>query len=448
MNEEIAKFTLVSKRILKTELSTVSATLVRYKEEIITAYAVFVTYCHEVYNDLTDSDTKAKQAILENLNHIANKFEECLIKLKCRYNLSECLFEFPTIEDVKIIGIEVDEQQQPETPNIELQPEIAANNSIAMALSTPEFLKLSASSINYKFSGDPLGLPSFIDSINLLQSLATTAALQTFLVSFVKTKLDGKAREYIDDTHTTIELIIASLRANIKPDNSKVVEGRMLALRLTHTTQDEFAKKVEELSESFRRSLIIEGISAAKATEMSIEKTIDLCRSQTKNEIVKSVLESSTFTSSKDVVAKLLTQSEKARKEHQILTYSTNRNQVSHRGRSNFNNNPNNHANNQRRGTNRQPRNDTRNNNNPNGGFTSDNRNGGFNRGRGRGNNHNNGRGFQHNYNGNFNRQPNNNFQNPNHFNNNNGQYVRVVTRDAPGNPGVPHQFTMGANEM
>lgn len=459
MNEEIAKFTLIAKRILKSEISTVPATLVRYKEEIITAYAVFVTYCQDIYTALTEEDVKPKEDILQSLNYVANKFEECLIKLKCQYNLSECLFEFPEIADVKIIGIEVEEPQQiaPEeqiVPPVGQANDIAleniTNNPIIMALTTPEFLKLSSSTINYKFSGDPLGLPSFIDAINLLQTLATTATLQTFLVAFIKTKLDGKAREYIDATHTTIEQIITSLRANIKPDNSKVVEGRMLALRLTNSSQDEFSKKVEELSESLRRSLIIEGMSAQKATEISIEKTIDLCRSQTKNEIVKAVLESSTFSSSKDVVAKLLTQSDKARKEHQILTYSTNRNQVSNRGRPNFNNNPNNHINNQRRGTNRLNRNDTRN-SNPNGGFTSDNRSGSFNRGRGRGSgNNNNNRGFHHNYNGSSNRQPNNNgnFQNHNNFNNNNGQYVRVVTRDAPGNPGVPHQFMMGANEM
>lgn len=437
MNKEIDKFKVVSKRILKENISVVPATLIKYKEDIVDAYIAFVNYCSNVYNSLQETDDKPKQDILSNLNYIANKFEECLIKLNCKYNISESLFELPDIDTIKIIGIEIDETVQEEELSVNNNP-----NNGTMVITTPEFLKLSSATINYRYAGDPLGLPSFIDSIKLLESLATEETLKTLLVSFVKSKLDGKAREYVDDSHDSIQSIITALKANIKPDNSKVVEGRMLALRLGHNTQDEFAQKVEELSESLRRSLIIEGISATKATEMAIEKTIDLCRSQTKNEIVKAVLESSTFTSTKDVVAKLLTQNDKAKKEHQVLVYRANRNQAPNQNRSNNNNRGrgrgNHNNNNSNRGSHNDQynRNSHSNNNSHNNGHNHQNNN----RGRGRGsyNNYNNrgSRNEQYNRNSYFNNNP-----------QNNGQYVRMVSRDEPGNAGVPQQFLMGATE-
>lgn len=77
-----------------------------------------------------------------------------------------------------------------------------------MALTTTEMLKLASSQINKNYGGDPLVLKSFIDSINLLNSLATTAELKTFSTSFIRTKLEGKARELLNDSDTTVKDII------------------------------------------------------------------------------------------------------------------------------------------------------------------------------------------------------------------------------------------------
>lgn len=95
----------------------------------------------------------------------------------------------------------------------------------------------------------------------------------------MKTKLDGRARGNLVADDTTTDAIIAKLQANIKPDNSKVLAGRILSLKLNYSEQTDLADKAEKLSEAFRRSLVIEGMSQEKATEMAIEKTIELCRS-------------------------------------------------------------------------------------------------------------------------------------------------------------------------
>lgn len=447
-------FVNVIKRVLKTNLSTNINTLKQYRIDTVNAFNTFSQTLRHIF---TVAEVASQKLIGENFEYAREKLNEVFARLQITSSvpIPSIVGEHINIDNISEIA---EEPSNFESHSSESSPNSDSNQSIFLepleleqiAMATPpttaEFLKLASSTLNYKYAGDPLALAAFIDSVRLLQTLATTDALRTFLVSFTKTKLDGRAREYINDTHTTIEHILSALRDNIKPDNSKVVEGRMLALRLTYNTQDDFSKKVEELSDSLRRSLIIEGMSAQKATEISVEKAIDLCRSQTKSEIVKAVLESATFASPKDVVAKLLTQSEKAKKEHQILSISSSRNQPGNRGRSSANNNSNN-ANNQRRGNNRhygQNRIDSRI-NNQNGSFNPPHRNGNFgsNRGRGRGNYHNNNRGFNQNFNGNFNRQPHNN----NNFHNNNAQYVGYTSADTPGNPGVPQQFLLGAND-
>lgn len=205
-----------------------------------------------------------------------------------------------------------------------------------------EFLKMASSHLNKTYSGDPLCLETFIDSLNLLNGLATSTELRTFFVAFIKTKLDGRAREFITADHNTVALIIDTLRRNIKPDNAKVIEGRMLALRFTTNTQNEFSDKVEELADAFRRSLIVEGIPPTKASEMVVDKTVELCRKNTHSDLIKSVLESSTFNSPKDVVAKLVTQVDKTKAEAQILSFHTNRRNRGNRfggNRQNYNHN-------------------------------------------------------------------------------------------------------------
>lgn len=105
--------------------------------------------------------------------------------------------------------------------------------------------------------------------------------------------------------------IIEALERDIHPDNSKVVEGRLLALRADKSKLVEFSEKAEELADALRRSLVIEDISQAKAREMTIEKTVEVCRNAARSDLVKSVLAST----------KLIVESSREEKEKQVLAF-------------------------------------------------------------------------------------------------------------------------------
>ncbi|XP_017489787.1 PREDICTED: nuclear pore complex protein nup43-like, partial [Rhagoletis zephyria] len=149
--------------------------------------------------------------------------------------------------------------------------------------------------------------------------------------------------------------------------------GKNASLHVINNNYTEFAKRVEELSDAFERSLIIEGMTQSKAHEMAVEQTVNVCRLNTRSDLVKSILSSTTFSDSKDVVAKMIVEQNNQVKERQVRYTNNgnnsryNNNGARHNG-NNFNNNSNRSSNNSNRNnnsninSNRRP--NSRNNNN------------------------------------------------------------------------------------
>lgn len=140
LKEEKDKFILIAKRILKTDLSKVPQTLIQYKQDIITGFNTFIEYCQRIsQEELTQTQ---KDTLFEELNVINVKFEECLVKLNCSYNLSAHLLDLVDPKTIYIINLEqppVLEQSNQSPHQTEIQ------GSPIMALANHEFLKIASS---------------------------------------------------------------------------------------------------------------------------------------------------------------------------------------------------------------------------------------------------------------------------------------------------------------
>lgn len=115
----------------------------------------------------------------------------------------------------------------------------------------------------------------------------------------------------------------------------------MLALRLIRGNYTEFTKRAEDLADEYRRSLRDENISKAKADQMAIKKTIELCRRIATSETVKSVVASSQYTKPSEVLATFVTQSDIAKREKreaETFKQSSNKNSNGYRGKNKFGN--------------------------------------------------------------------------------------------------------------
>lgn len=179
-------------------------------------------------------------------------------------------------------------------------------------------------------------LESFLTAIELVETVATSPAAKAVCIKFVRAKLDGRALEYLPEEVDTIQDISTALRHNIKPESSKVVEGKLLALRVEKNNFTKFNEQAEKLAESFRRSLVIECISKRKAQDMTVRKTVELCRKTARSEIVKSVLARSQFEQPADVLSKLIIEVDLVKKENRGEAETNNRNQNSNRRNSNL----------------------------------------------------------------------------------------------------------------
>lgn len=326
------KFITIAKRILKNNVSTNAKTLATYREDIVNAYNTFIQYIEINYDKVS---VEEKQKFIQNIEYIQDKFLRCLSKLSYSYEFIEGDLQqvdpddlVPCSGDFSLSYVS-DEDDYKET-KFEKPPSPPPNSnqntnqqSLKMDKDKLEFVNLAARTINKNYAGEPLGLTAFINSINFLRDVGTQANEGT-LRTFILTKLEGKALEALPTPHpNTIDEIIASLRTNITPDNSKVIEGRMLALRCDNSQLHNFTKQAEELAEALKRTLVIEGMTSTKANEITIQRTIEMCRASSKTDLVKSVLASSTFKDSKEVLSKFVIETANEVKDKQILAYKT-----------------------------------------------------------------------------------------------------------------------------
>lgn len=196
-----------------------------------------------------------------------------------------------------------------------------------------DLLDILNNQIRRPYDGEPLGLSTFLTGVDIAKDFATTPELQAKLVTYVKGRLVGRAREVVTDDIVDINALVDVLKGAIKPENSKIIEARIASLRYTYAKQEDFAARAEELADALRRTLIIEGINAQKANEMTIERTVQLCKKSTSSDVVKAVLSASTFNTAKDVLAKLITSNDEHAKEKQILRYQKDNRSNSSRGK-------------------------------------------------------------------------------------------------------------------
>ncbi|XP_055308544.1 putative uncharacterized protein DDB_G0278921 [Sitodiplosis mosellana] len=273
-----------------------------------------------------------------------------------------------------------------------------------------EFVQTANQMIGYKYGGDLNSLESFLDAISLLQTLVEPQNEDIFL-KFVLTRLVGSAREEFPEDPESVDDIVDALRDKIKHESSKVIEGRIMALRTDRMSLTKFAERAEELAKEFKRSLVFEGFTKKKAQEITIEKTIEMCRKSAKSDTVKAILAASKFENPNEVVAKMIVEINNA-KQDKAESSNFRQNNQNRNGRGNY------------RGRGGHNGNYNRNNNNDNRGGHNGNR-GGY---RGRGG---------------YNRNRNYNNNNNNNGNNGNEHTIRVITGNGQSpspNDGQPQQ--------
>lgn len=342
--ELIANFYKVKKRILQNRpISSKESKVNEYINLLITSYNDILLYSKPYIDKISEGSQKE---IFNKIIHCRELLCKCFCKLNCKIKIPFGVDLFEEIQRDILTASESETEASASDSDSEtgiggerifhFKNTGTGNKNISVMASLEEktkFITMCSNIIRENYDGNPLNLNSFLDKINLIQEI-TASNLNTCLISFLKSKLDGKAREVLPENITSIDQIKDLLKAGIKPDSSKVVAGRIAGLHIKDNNYTVFAKNVEDLADALRRSLVIEGMTKEKAREMAIESTVNVCRNNAKSDMVKAILASSVFHEPKDVVAKLIIEESNVQRESQILSMRTgiSRSNFSRRG--------------------------------------------------------------------------------------------------------------------
>lgn len=311
------------------------------ENQLITSYNNFIRYIQQDYRNKTKETKKFIDSTIGN----------------CRSNLKKCadklniLIDFPAPILGFITSVNFPKPEPKPTPGPVPQPKPIVNDIPIPNPTMTDFGYIAqvGTVIKKTYAGETDGLERFIESLLLANDLSTEAQRPT-LIRFIKTKCEGVAREAISELEaepTTVQQIINALRNKIKVESSKVVLGRLMALKADKSTLQNFQEKGEQLAEKLRLAYISEGNPPLVAKSMAIDQTVEMCRASAKTTLAKSIICSTAFKEPKEVLARLVVEISKENKEikeAQVLSYTDNRGRGRGRGdfRGRFQNNNNN----------------------------------------------------------------------------------------------------------
>lgn len=145
--------------------------------------------------------------------------------------------------------------------------------------SKSEFYKMCVQTFTDVYDDDPLVAHAFVRKIQTLEPLCEDETHKKILVDVIMSNVKGRALDVIPSDPADSTVIREAIKNKIKPEKSSIIEGRMIALKIDKGGFTEFSNKAEKLSDKYKHSLIVEGISKEKANEMTIAKAVSLCKS-------------------------------------------------------------------------------------------------------------------------------------------------------------------------
>lgn len=184
-----------------------------------------------------------------------------------------------------------------------LEDDFSEDENLDSDMSAIDFFTLASKLVHNQFDGSPDNLRSFLDALELLNSISTGQTANA--VHFVKTRLTGKARDLITN-ETTIEQIIEKLKAGIKGDNSRLLTAKILNFKQNSKDTAAYATEIENLAESLKRAYINEGVPYEVAGTYTTETVVRSLSQNANSEKARLIVEAGTFNTVQEVVTKLV----------------------------------------------------------------------------------------------------------------------------------------------
>lgn len=410
-------FRKISKKILKTNLTTNVDTLSKYLSEILAGLQTFVNFVKNEHENLDASDITLRDSLLEDIKYVRALFTRSINKLGYAYDFKKSAWDIPTIDLLTAF-----EGTIPSDPDSD-----SNSNSKTNDMATANDVKKDIGKTVPDFDGNPDCLLRFLDALELAK--LSVGAHEKIAVLTIKTKLIGKARNCLSNTETTIDQIIASVKAGVKSESTDVITGKIMNLRQLNKSAQVYVEELTKLTDALKGAYISEGFTSTIADKYATKQAVKAMTQNANNGKVKLVMEAGQFSDLNEATSKFLESNNNTANSASVL-YMGNGFRGRFRGR--FRNNYNPRSNQTDRYHDGNRNNSNRYNNRNNGQFN--NNNGRFHR-----------NGYNNNNNRNGNNRPNNGNSGYSGYNNN--RAVRVIDEGQGNSPG-PGQIRLGRQSI
>lgn len=128
-----------------------------------------------------------------------------------------------------------------------------------------------ADSIVKSYDGSVTKLQGFLDSLELVKTVMSTH--EATVVTFIKSRLSGPARDCINETVNSVDRMIAALRNSIKTPSSGELEAKLHSLSAYKKDRSVFCNEMQELANALKHAYITEGLNNQIAEQYAARET-------------------------------------------------------------------------------------------------------------------------------------------------------------------------------
>lgn len=299
-----------SKRILKKNVPKSNLIRVEVRDNLV---ALFNEFTKSVASSWQYLDNTDRQSIKTDFHYIRDKVIRSFQTLGVKYQVP-----VSCVEQIDILSLEEESQDEDET---------------IMPMTTTEFFNLASKIIPNQFDGNVDNFRSFLDSLELLQE--NSADHQDRAVSFVKTRLAGKARNLISDGDGLND-IARKLKNALKGESSNLLTSKLLNLRQNHKDTSTYAAEVEQLAQKLQNAFISEGVPNEVAEKYAVQTTSRALSQNSNTERARIVIEAGNFSTVQEIMTKFLNVNTQPSPANNVFYMNNNNNS---RNRHPFNNN-------------------------------------------------------------------------------------------------------------
>lgn len=300
----------------------------------------------------TDRPTK-DETVKKHIEILLKRLEQIRVLLNVNYNrltpahkvAAEAFFQdirnklLQTIERKGIkISIPPTLHEKIEIQQLFVEP--TYNNHTTMAQTPIDFLNTAAKLIP-DFDGKPDNLRSFLDSLQLLDSIKGNH--EALAINLIKTKLKGNARNLINNENTITE-ILNKLKTSVKGESVEVLTAKIMNIKQNNKTANVYCNEIETLTKSLETAYISDGLPTDIASKYSTQTAIKALTKNCTIDKVKLIMEAGQFNSMNEAISKFVNSCTEATGQQNAILYFKqkpnakhyNRNFIQSRGRPNY----------------------------------------------------------------------------------------------------------------